>query len=80
MNEMTRWTPADEAKLKELLERKAAHERDARAAIDPLLDGLFVATVDCLLTSHQKQTAFAHIVKNAGLFRDALAPFDNEVR
>lgn len=80
MNEMTRWTPADEAALRELLERKAACERDARAAIDPLMENLFVMAVDYLLTPHQKQVAFEHIVKNADAWRDALNRFDSGAR
>lgn len=76
---MNQWTPADEAELRALQERKAAHERTAKAVLEPMVADLLRAT-GMTAAPFAVVDALSHLTANADAWRDALAPFDSGVR
>lgn len=82
------WTPADEAKLVELTERRNRAMTQNRAPLRELVDGTSCPLTQLFEEAHFVEGAFETtkeefvdwMINNADSLRDGLLPFDSGVR
>ena len=79
MTSPIRWSPADQQKLNELIERKKTFDEEMLKPIDELLARTLTIDAGPGIAKSQRKIR-TWLIWNADAVRDVLAPFDSGVR
>ena len=79
MTALIRWSPADQQKLNELIERKKAFDEEMLKPIDDLLARTLTIDAGPGIAKSQRKIR-TWLIWNADAVRDVLKPFDSGIR